>query len=82
MLHNCNPKTRRLWIAKFGTKGRKESFAWFREFESLYNIDLRKDKFNIQLNWEVLFPNKKIRCCLKLKTEIHPAPRAKPTIKQ
>ena len=64
------------------SKGRKESFAWFREFESLYNIDLRKDKFNMQLNWEVLFPKQKSQCCLKFKTKLHSTPKTTITTKQ
>ena len=71
------------WIAKAGFSfGQTESFAWYRKFELVDNIELQKDKFNMQLNWEVLFPKQKNQCCLKFKTKFHSNPKTTITTKQ
>ena len=47
-----------------------------------HNEGIRKDKFNMQLNWEVLFPKQKSQCCLKFKTKLHSTPKTTITTKQ
>ena len=53
-------------VSNFGI----EKFIWHRVFEFSDNINLRKNSFDLELRWEVLFPNRKNKCCLRFKTLI------------
>ncbi len=58
------------WIANKPIDSVTENFSWYREFDFPKNFELKKDKFQIQLFWDIRFPGKKDNCCLTFETNI------------
>jgi hypothetical protein len=58
------------WIVNNENNPVTENFSWYREFELPKNFELKKDNFSINLSWDIIFPQKKEKCCLKFKTEL------------
>ncbi len=57
------------WVSKVRSKSvGVENFDWYREFDFVEVNNLQKDSFDVELHWEVMFPNRKDQCCLKFKT--------------
>jgi hypothetical protein len=60
------------WIANKTLDTVTENFSWYREFDLPEGVDLKKDNFQIKLLWDVRFPSRKDKCCLKFETDIQP----------